>query len=192
MRNKRNIAVGTALLSALLLPVANADDDTGFFLAASGNRLSADFKNVSDVNFDDSDTAGGIRFGYMFSNVIGIEAGYLDLGSYTATGDIPSNNIKLNADAFSAAVILNWKALQQIDLYAKLGAYNIDAESESFVAGQSFKESASETTAYGALGIELDFGAINLFAEYSTVDTDVNDLTIDIASVGIKYEFGQY
>ena len=192
MLNKQKLIIGTVLASTLLLPTAYGDDDSGLYIAGSANRLSADFKDVNDAKFDDSDSAGGVRLGYMSSGFLGFELGYLDLGSYSATGETAGNNISLDADAFTAAVVLNWEVVPQIDIYTRFGALFIDANSDSFVAGQTFSAGSRETEAFGAIGVEFDFGALNLFAEFSKADTSVNDLTLDIASVGLKYEFGGY
>jgi OOP family OmpA-OmpF porin len=184
------VLIGAALSGLLLLPTAQADDDTGLYLGASANRMSANFRGENDVNFDESDTAGGLRIGYMVNNFFGVEFGYLDLGSYNAVGDTPSNNINLSAKGFTGAFILNWELVNQIDVYGKVGAFSIDTDANSTIAGIKFSESETSTEVFGGIGIELDLGNINFFAEYSAVNTDVNDLTLDIASIGIKYEFG--
>ncbi len=166
-----------------------AEEDIGWYVGVTANRASADFEDENDVDFDDSDTALGIRGGYMFTDIIGVEVGYLDLGDFSARGDNPGNRIDLDADAFSAALVLNWSVHEQVDLYGKVGAYFVEANSDSVVAGATFREDEDETEAYGAIGAEWDFGQINLFGEISKVDTDVNDLSIDIVTLGVKYEF---
>lgn len=169
---------------------ALADDDTGFFIGAAVNRLSADFQDNNDVNFDDSDTALSGRAGYMFNNFFGIELGYLDLGDYFAEGDSPGNRIDLDADAVSAALIFNWEVHNELDLYAKVGAFQLNVDSNSFIAGARLRQNDEETEAFGAFGVEYDIGRLNFFAELSIADTDINDLSINIATAGIKFEFG--
>ncbi|MBX2867474.1 MAG: outer membrane beta-barrel protein [Acidiferrobacterales bacterium] len=179
------------LLLLIVLPAgALADDDTGLYFGVSANRLSADFEDVNDVNFEESDTAGGVHIGYMFSNLVGVEAGYIDLGSYSADGDNPGNALDLDADAFNAALVLNFNALEQLDIYIKGGAFLVRADSDSNAAGQTFRVDDDSTEPYGAIGLKADLGAWNIFGELSKVDTDVNDLSIDILSVGVRYEFG--
>ncbi len=178
-----------ASVLAITATPLSADDDTGWFIGISANRVSADFEDSSDVDFDDSDTAFGVRGGYMFNDIVGVEAGYLDLGDFSADGDRPGNRIDLDADAFSLGLVLNWRVHPLFDLYGKLGAYYIDVNSDSSVAGQALSEGDSQTEAFYAVGGEWDLGQINVFAEFSQVDTDVNDLAIDIVSLGLKYEF---
>lgn len=179
------------VFAASLLPVlSSADDDTGLYLGVSASRLSADFEDQDDVDFDDSDNAGGVQLGYMFNNQIGAELGYMDLGNYTSPGDNPGNRLNLNADGLSAALVVNFDVFDPIDIYIKAGAFQIDAESRSRAASLVLNRNEDSTEAFGAIGLKVDLGALNFYGELSKVDTDVNALTIDIATVGIRYEFG--
>lgn len=176
--------------AALLSPaVTFADDDTGFYLGVAVNRLSADFEDERDIDFEDSDNAASIKFGYMFNDIVGLEIGYLDLGGYVAEGDTPDNRIDIDADARSVAVVGNWSVMDQLDLYGKLGLYNTDVDSRSTIAGNVIDNDDDENEVFGAFGAEYDLGNFNLFAEFSVADTDINDLAIDIATAGVKFEF---
>lgn len=164
--------------------------DPGFYLSGAVNRLSADFKNQDDINFDDSDNTASVRAGYMFNNTFGMEVGYLDLGNYTATGDNPANRIDIDGNAFSLALVANFDLIPPLDLYLKAGGMNVQADSTSNFAGLILDRDEDETVAFGAVGLEFEIGDVNLFGEFSKVDTDTNDLSIDIATVGVKFEFG--
>ena len=188
-----NPAAGVLLGASLLaLPPSNApaDDDTGLYFGFSVSRLSADFEDQDDVDFDDSDNAGGIQLGYMFNNLIGAELGYLDLGSYSSPGDNAGNRLNLDADGFSAALVLNFEVVDELDIFIKAGAFRIDAESRSTAASLVLNQNEDSTEAFGAIGFKADLGAWNFFAELSKIDTDVSELTIDIATLGLRYEFG--
>lgn len=184
MRSTRFQLIAVGLFSIFAMSTAVADDDTGFYIGASANWLSADQADVNDVNFEDSDTAFGARIGYMFSNYVGIEGGYLDLGDYNTEANDKGVDLNLDADGWYAVGVLNFTVLENLDLYGKLGAFFIDANTDFF----EFDE--SDTELYGGVGIEYDFGQFNLFGEFTALDTDVNDLTIDILTVGAKLEFG--
>lgn len=180
-------AVAGSLLFAT--PQAFADDDTGAYLGVTINRLSADFEDENDVNFEDSDSAGGFRVGYMFTDMFGAEFGYLDLGNFTSDGDGPFNRIELDGDAFSIAFVANFSVLDQLDLYGKAGAYSLDVNATSTIAGRTFQANDTETAPFAAFGVDWDLGNFNLFGEISVVDTDISELTVDIATAGVKYEF---
>lgn len=194
MKNKRLVwpLLSTMLLTAAFVANSQVPDDEGYYVGISANWVNADFKDRSDTDFDDSDTAFGIRGGYMFSDMFGVEIGYMDFGDFEATDDNANDTIDLNADAFTIAAVFNWSAAEYIDLYGKLGVYNVNANRTSFIAGNILEDDDDDTSAYGTLGIEYDFGDWDVFAEYSIADTDINDLDMDIISVGVKYQFGNY
>lgn len=173
-------------LLALLAPgISSAQEDKGFYAGISANRLDADYKDVNDLSFNDSETTWGIRGGYMFNRVFGLELGYIDLGNYTGDG-----GITLDADSWQFAGVGKWNLNNKFALYGKLGLFFINAKSDQVVSVIGpVKEDQDSTEAYLAVGAEYGFGKVDLFGEFSWVDTEVNDLSIDILTVGLKYNF---
>jgi OOP family OmpA-OmpF porin len=156
-----------ALLLVMSQPSARADDDTGWYVGVSLNRLNAEFKDRDDKNFDDTDDAFGIKGGYMFNNYFGVEAGYMDLGSYKG-----GSGIEIDANGWNLAAVGNWPVSDKWDLYGKLGAFAVDADSDQFIPGIGrVKKGEDETEFYGAIGAEYDFGQWNIFGEFCKVDT---------------------
>lgn len=186
MKGVNYFAVAAVLSLAITSPTF-ADDDTGFYLGASVNRLSADQDNVNDVDFDDSDNAFGLKAGYMFTDLFGIEGGYLDLGNYNTEGNEADINLSLDAEGFYLVGVLNFSFAENWDIYGKLGAFAFDSNTD--FTDVDFDDSSTEL--FGGLGIEYDFGNWNIFGEFSKLDTDTNNLSIDIISLGVKYEFGR-
>jgi hypothetical protein len=183
--NRVQILSVAAILSLAVASPIFADDDTGFYLGASANRLSADQKNVSDVDFEDSDTALGLKAGYMFTDRFGVEGGYLDLGDYNTRGNEQGIDLNLDAEGFYLVGVLNFSVAENWDIYGKLGGFFLDTNTDL----TGFDKSSTEL--FGGLGVEYDFGKWNIFGEFSKLDTDTNDLTFDIISLGVKYEFGR-
>jgi OOP family OmpA-OmpF porin len=181
--------LAAAISTAFLAPgLAMAQTEPGFYVGASANWLDADFKDSNDLSFDDSETTWGLRAGYMFNQWFGVEGGYIDLGNYS--GD---SGVEVDADAWQLAGVGNWDLTDQFSLYGKLGAFFVNAKSDQFVPGVGFLEDDDdEVEPYVALGAEYDIGNVGLFGEFSWVDTNVSDLTIDILTVGVKYNFGSY
>lgn len=177
------------LLGFLSLDTVFADDDAGPYFGVGVNRLSAHFEDQSDIDFEESDNAVSAKAGFMFTDFIGVEVAYIDLGSYQADGETRGNRIDLDADGISAAVVLNWSVINQLDLYGKLGLYRLNVESNSIIAGNQLTTDEAEEEVFGAIGIEYDLGTANLFTELSVVDTDTNELSITIATAGVKFEF---
>ena len=187
IKTKKIIAGATALLLAYGAHAVQADDDTGFYAGIGASRLDANFQDVDDLDFDDSDTAVQLKAGYMFNDILGVEGGWLDLGDYEG-----GSGIKVDADAFWLAALANWSVSDRWDLYAKLGAFFIDAKSDQVIPGRgAFNKNETETELGGGVGVEVDFGNWNLFGEYARVDTSVNDLRVDIITLGLKYEFAR-
>ena len=184
--------IKTLLFTSLInssIAIANDDDDTGPYVGININRASASFEDDDNIDFDDSDNAYGVRAGYMFTDYIGVELGYLDLGQFDTNDRGQRRDINLDADGFTAALVFNWSVIDQLDLYGKVGAFNISADSNSFIGNQLIQGDDDSTEPYGAFGVEWDLGGFNLFGELSAVDTDINELSVIITSAGIKYEF---
>jgi hypothetical protein len=182
MKNFQAFTIGAAIAAMASFP-AFSDDDTGPYIGASANWLSADQTDVTDVDFEDSDTAYGFKGGYMFNDMLGIEGGYIDLGDYQARGNEEGNNLSLDAEGWYFAGVLNFSFAENWDAYGKLGALAFDSNTDF----TDFDESSTEI--FGGVGIEYDMGAVNIFGEFDVVDTDTADLNIDVLSLGLKYEF---
>ncbi|MGB5705833.1 MAG: porin [Arenicellales bacterium] len=144
------------------------------------------FKDVDDLSFNGSDTTWGIRGGYMFNNRFGVEAGYIDLGNYE--GD---SGVTIDANQWQLAAAGSWDVTEQFGLYGKVGASFVKSRSDQVlpIIG-SVSDNQDETKAYLAIGTDYYFGKVGVFGEFSWVDTSVNDLTVDILTVGLKYNFG--
>lgn len=185
MNHLKTLTLGAAMATLGFSPVY-ADNDSGGYVGISANRLSVDNVETSDTDFEDSDTAFGAKAGYMFTDMFGIEGGYLDLGDYQTRGQEEGRNLSLDAEGFYVAGVLNLAVSESVDLYGKLGVFTVDSNSDF----TDFEESSTE--AFGGVGVEYDMGAINIFGELNVIDTDIADINWDVISLGVKYEFGGY
>ena len=174
-----------------------AEDDSGFFIALGVSRIqvdaSADFNNAK-LDFDDSDNAYNFRAGLMFSNWLGVEAAYYDFGEFEdsleeAARDlgIPNADVDLDLKGYGISLVGNLP-LPYIDLYLKGGVVKLDGEATASAFGLSISEERDSTEPFAAVGAELDFGMVNIFAEYSRI-LDNDDVEVDFATAGIKLEF---
>lgn len=79
---------------------------------------------------------------------------------------------------------------QNWDIYGKVGAFAVDATSDQVIPGIGMvEENDTETSIFGGVGVEYDFGEWNLYGEYAAVDTDITNLNVTMISAGLKYEF---
>ncbi len=174
-----------------------AEDDSGFFIALGVSRIKADASqefNNARLNFDDSDNAYNFRAGVMFTNWIGLEAAYYDFGEFEdslqeAVADlgVPNVDVDLDLKAYGLSLIGNIP-LPYVDLYLKGGAVRLDGEATASAFGLSISEERDSTEPFAAVGAELDFGMVNIFAEYSRI-LDNDDVEVDFATAGVKLEF---
>jgi len=173
------------------------EGDKGFYLALGISRISADaspeFDNAK-LDFSDSDNAFNYRAGYMFTNWVGVEAGYYDFGEFEdsledAANDLglPNTDVDLDLKGYSLQLVGN-VPVSFFDFYVKGGVVRLDGTASASAFGLNYSTSESTTEPFAAIGIELDLGTVNFFGEYSRV-MDTDDIEIDLATVGIKLEF---
>jgi opacity protein-like surface antigen len=171
--------------------IASADDDTGFYIGASYNDVEIEYTAGDRIRFSDDEKTAGYRAGYMFTNNFGVDVGYLDLGTYAEANVGLLGGTRLEAEATTVSVVFNVTPIDYLDVYARLGAAKIEQDRSITVAGAPVNfDPVDDTKPFGAVGVAFDLGAIDLFAEYSKLDTDDNDVDLDIVSAGVKFEFG--
>ncbi|GHA06541.1 hypothetical protein GCM10008090_15270 [Arenicella chitinivorans] len=187
------LALSLALAGAAITApsIAAADDDTGFYLGATYNDVGIDYNAGDRIRFSDDEKTVGYRAGYMFNNTLGVDLGYMDLGTYAESNVGLLDGTRLEAEATTLSLVLNLTPVDYLDVYARIGAAKIEQDRSIVVAGAPVNfDPEDDTKPFGAIGIAFDLGAIDIFAEYSKLDTDNNDTDLDIVSAGVKFEFG--
>ncbi len=169
-----------ALSLAPITSLADTDDGSALYVGLGASLVDID---EAELDFDDSDATADIRVGYMFTNSLGLEIGYQDLGNFS------EGNAELDLDAYSAALVANIP-LNNFDLYGKLGANRINGELT--INGNSIADEDDTNLFFGG-GAELDMGSFNLFTEYTITKFDNDNVDTDIQRVtaGIKIELPQ-
>ena len=140
-----SIAALGALSLAAFSPQASAADN-GFYLGAG----------VTQTDFGDSLDGNSFKIiaGFRPLDWLAVEANYLDLGGESDFGD------SVDASAFTVSGLL-LAEFAVIDLYARLGVANWQADSDGFSAD------GWEPT-FGA-GLGAHFGSLGLRAEYEVI-----------------------
>lgn len=171
--------------------IAVADDDTGFYVGATYNDVEIEYNAGDRIRFSDDEKTAGYRAGYMFNNTLGIDLGYVDLGTYSESNVGLLDGTRLDAEATTLALVLNLTPVDYLDVYARIGAAKIEQDRSIVVAGAPVNfDPEDDTKPFGAVGIAFDLGAIDLFAEYSKLDADDNNIDLEVVSAGVKFEFG--
>jgi opacity protein-like surface antigen len=165
-------ALSVAAMLCTMIPMAHADDDTGFYLGAGWART-----DVNDDNFDESIDQLGLRAGYMFTDNFGI-----DLTS-VLKGDTVTDNISGEVSILGLSGIAKLPLGDYFDLYGKLGAGQVKAK--VFTDNDVFTDDSS-TELYWGVGGKVDFGVTNIFLEYNRIDTDL--VNVNTVMLGLLFE----
>jgi len=195
---KQGLAVAAAAGMALYSGQAAAE----FYLGASIGEASIEAKDDLDgepFKVDDSDTAYKIFGGYMFNDYIGVELGYVDMGTVSERFSFDGGEFSGPIDAAITADITGFTAhvvgqvpVGPVDLFAKAGLISYEAKGRATVSYFSTTESerfkdTGEDFAYG-VGAKWNLGNFAIRAEYEMFDiSDVDDL--DMISIGVQFTF---
>ncbi len=200
------------LLSATISAPAVAASQGGYVLVEPGFAgLGKPMSQLGTATFLSpvSITLGG---GYRFSQLIGVEAGYLASGDSTikSTGGSAEATEKLKASALQVALVGTFPIGSKFDVIAKLGAANTKVDYTATITGGSFaptvvtSASGSKTNLMYGLGGQYninphfavrvhyqDFGKVKLGvgANDWTTPGASQDIGVKAFSVGMLYSF---
>ena len=181
---------GAALLTLVAI---NADAaESGFFMGGSIGTAAVE-ANVNDgivlpdpaPVFDENDFGWKFLAGYDFALSdafsLGIEGGYVDLGSPSA--DVLTIPISLDPTGLSlygtAGVDIG-----PVGLFAKYGLVNWEVEGS--IGGIGFDDDGNDP-AYG-LGVRFNLGAVEIRGEYEIFDiSDAEDVTLLSAGLVVRF-----
>jgi len=137
-----------------------------------------DILEILGASVDDTDTGWKIYGGYNFSESLGGEMFYADLGSFSASA---AKHITVDTKTFGVAGLYREEVGSRVELFGKIGIHNWEADfnviSDSDDIGMMF-----------GLGANINItGNISGRFEYEKFDLDGDD--IDMLSVGLQYNF---
>ncbi|TDR51139.1 OOP family OmpA-OmpF porin [Halomonas ventosae] len=149
------------------------------------------------LDTDDSDTGYKLFAGYQFNPNFAVEANYVDLGDFSASGASggDSVNLELGIDGFTAALVGKLPIQNGFSVHGKLGmiAWDADIDGNATVDGTYYRGSTGEdgTDPYYGIGAEYEIDRIMMRAEYERYDISDSgeDLEIDLFSASLGYRF---
>jgi hypothetical protein len=185
---KKSILCLMAILAAVAIPAAAADN--GLYIGASIGGSSIEVSDFDDElgnpNFSDGDFAYKLFAGYRLMSFLGVEAGYVDLGSPSdAVGD--DINVKIGVDGWDAFAV-GYLPIGPVDLFAKVGLISWDADIRAAFEDIVEHDSDSGTDAVWGLGVALRLGSLAVRAEgerFEIADAD----EVYMFSVGATFTF---
>lgn len=209
---KKGVAIAAGLLVA---GVASAQGAGGFVEGTVGFG-KFDLGNTSGWTVDDKDTSWGLTAGYMLNNNFGIEAGYRDLGSasastsgtvsgtyygkpFSATGTL---NASGDADGWLLGVRLNLPVNDKFSVNARAGLYNWNADVNAVASGSltydgtayagnvSASKKFSGTDPYYGIGANYNITKqLGVGIGYSRFDLDDIGVKNDSWDINLQYRF---
>jgi len=185
----KNLALAALLAPALAIGSVYAAEP-GFYLGASGGQSFID-DETDNYKIDDDATGWKAYIGYQFLPWLGVEAGYVDFGSYSSDNLFEGTELDvINADIDGSAwegFLVGSLPIGPVDLFAKVGAADITTEVDT----QNFGTDSENDTqlAYG-VGAAYNFGKGHwgLRVEAEGYDDDEVD-NFYFLSAGLTYRF---
>ena len=175
------------MVAALLLLSAESRADSGFYLGGSVGTAVVEIDTGTPVNpviFDEDDFAWKAFAGYNFDLPIidlGIEAGYVNLGSPSA--DIGGIQFAVDTDGFEAFGLLGVN-LGPVGVFAKAGVIAWDAEFT--VDGVTGTDDGTDP-AYG-IGAKIGLGSLAFRLEFELFDIEDTE-DVAMVSAGVVWTF---
>jgi OOP family OmpA-OmpF porin len=177
--------VGVAFVVALVLGFAADAQAQGVYVGGAFSWATLDIDEVDSDLFDDNASAYKLFLGYEFPKFVGLEAGYVDFGSYDVSELEEVGGGKIEADGWTAALTGRIPLGKIFTVYGKVGYFMWDAALRAAEDIEDFGEDGSDLF-YGA-GVRLNFGKFSVLGEYELYDAD--EFGNDLFSLGLRFTF---
>jgi OOP family OmpA-OmpF porin len=163
------VLLAYALVPGLAPAADPAPDSRGFYLGASlGASHSSDwcgpFLDATVVTCDNSSTGYKLYGGYRFNDFVGFEAGYIDLGNFSATLDSSFGAIsdKIKLKGATAHAVLFLPVTPEFSVFGKAGSIYWNLKSETYI--DSVPANRSDSGFDVAVGIGAQYFLTRHFA----------------------------
>jgi len=182
-------ALGAMSLAAIAPQAAAADN--GFYIGAGVTQTNFDIDSTGDDDVDDVlddllDESNNFKIivGWRALDWLALEANYIDTGGGEIGDGVSSASIDTNAITVSGLLIAE---IGIVDLFAKVGVAQWNADLDFDDPQFEFSESEDGTDVLYGAGVGLHFGSLGLRAEYETFDAD--GLDVNTLSLSFTYTF---
>jgi OOP family OmpA-OmpF porin len=174
------------------------DPGTGFYVggALGGVSYNVNTGSLSSAGFattstDDTDIAWNLTGGYKFTRNWAVEIGYVDLGTFTASGTFGGAASRLEADVtgWNVSGVGTLPLNDMFSLYGKLGYFRSQVKATANIAGAVGRAKGHENDVTAGVGarfhINRNFSALLEVNYYGLGGSD--DATAYM--VGVRYDF---
>jgi len=201
---KKSLIVTGILIaaSATTLPTALAQN-SGFYGGGSVGQSKAEnaCDDLGGIGFsgscDDTDTGWKLFAGYQFNPNFAVEAGYVDLGKFTAAGTISGVPVSTSDEAnlWQLVAVGTLPMGNNFSVFGKAGVHRWDLDAKASVPGVSVSISENGTDFTFGLGARYDFTkSLGVRAEWERFQSVGDENTtgesdVDLLSVGLQFRF---
>ncbi len=179
---------GLALISAAFLLPATVWADSGFYVAGSIGSATLD-EDFDGFDVDDDVESFRILGGWKFNDAFGIEAGYVDFGTFEERIDLGAVTAltELTADGWTFGGTLAAPLSDQFSVFGRAGVFVWDADID--VDGIRAAVEDDSNPYYGG-GAKFYFTPnFSLVGDWTRYELD--DVDSDVISLGFEYRFGR-
>jgi hypothetical protein len=174
---------------AVLTPVIASAE--GGYLGASYGQVeyklsSAEIAGLNAMGrtvLDDSDQAFKVFGGYRYNKNIAVEVSYANLGDLEVS-DVSLGGVRSETSGYSLSAVGLLPVTEQIDLFAKAGAFIWSVDGYSNAARMRGNDGSDMT--YG-IGAAYTFGVTTLRAEVERFE--IGSSNLDMVSAGLSLNF---
>jgi hypothetical protein len=177
--------VGVAFAVALALGFAADAGAQGVYVGGAYSWATIDIEDVDADLLDDNASAYKLFLGYEFPKIVGIEAGYVDFGSYDVGEFEEVEGATIDASGWTAALTARIPLGKLFTVYGKVGYFMWDAELQAADDLGDLTDDGDDPF-YGA-GVRVNLGKFSVLGEYEFYDAD--DYSNDLFSLGVRFTF---
>jgi OOP family OmpA-OmpF porin/outer membrane immunogenic protein len=185
------LAIALATAGFVALPAYAADNHNGFFI--NGNIGQS---NLDKGSYDDDDTGFGANLGYRWAvspNVLlGVEGGYVDLGSIEAkSGPAQAALGKAEINGWTAGVNGHFNIAENWYLSGRAGLFRADVKG-GYLDSDELPVHVDDSTNkwYAGAGFGYDFNTnFSLGLNYDFYKAEKNGLDFDPSLVSVSGEY---
>jgi len=181
--------------------LAHADQDSGGYFGAAIGQASAsnycsDSTGLVIASCDDKDRTFKVFGGYRFTRNVAVEASYVDLGKYHATGSVTGVPFDVNTDLTGVTVqavgIVPFG--NEFSLMGRIGAIFWDMNNSGTVG--SFRGGSGDSGADVAMGIGAQYKFARNFGVRADLDyypnlgnSTTGEVNVTAVSIGVVFMF---
>lgn len=194
--NKKMLVLAVLAAGACVATGAQAKDLTGWFI--NGGVGSAHYRGTLDgVSGHASDTGTSFQFtGGWRSQFMGIEGGYVDLGSISEHDDF-GDSAKLSGKGWTLGVNGHFNPTEKWYISARAGLFRWTAKARATIdegEGGIVTSSGSDngTNGYFGIGTGVDFNrnwSLGVNGDYYQINAHGYDVDTKVYSVNLEYRF---